>query len=58
MADIINNLTLFVLWGCVFISVATVCYSVGVIKYVKRYMILNEKLEKIKINDISNKENI
>lgn len=61
MVDIINNLynlALFLLWGCVFISVAAVCYSVVAIKYVKMYMILNEELEKIKINSMINKEEI
>lgn len=60
MIDIINNFTLVILWGCVLISVATVCYAVVVIKYVKKYIIrtLELELEKIKINNMVHKENI
>ncbi|WP_271814847.1 hypothetical protein [Clostridium beijerinckii] len=61
MVDIINNLynlALFLLWGCLFISVAAVGYIVGIIKYAKKCTVLNEELEKIKINNMINKENI
>lgn len=61
MVDIINNLynlALGLLAGCVILIVATIIYVLGVIKYCKKYMILNEELEKIKINNMINKENI
>lgn len=48
MVDIMNNLynfTLVILWGCLFISVATVCYAVVVIKYLVNleFSSLNER---------------
>lgn len=61
MVDIINNLynmVLFLLWGFLFISVAVVGYIVGIIKYAKKFIVLNRELEKIKINNMVNKENI
>lgn len=61
MADTVNNLynlALCLLGGCVILLAATVIYVVGIIKYSKKYMILNKELEKIKVNNISNKENI
>ncbi|MBE6087094.1 MAG: hypothetical protein E7206_03365 [Clostridium beijerinckii] len=61
MVDIINNLynlALGLLAGCVILLAATIIYVLGVIKYCKKHMILSEALEKIKINNMSNKENI
>lgn len=61
MVDIINylyNMVLFLLWGCLFISVAVVGYIIGIIKYAKKFIVLNQELEKIKINNMVNKENI
>jgi len=61
MVDIINNLydlALGLLAGCVILLAATIIYVLGVIKYCKKHIILSEELEKIKINNMSNKENI
>lgn len=61
MVDIINylyNMVLFLLWGFLFISIAVVGYIVGIIKYAKKFIVLNQELEKIKINNMVNKENI
>lgn len=60
MVDIINNLynlALGLLAGCVILLAATIIYALGVVKYCKKYMLLNEELEKIKSNNIINKEN-
>lgn len=60
MVDIINNLynlALGLLAGCVILLAATIIYVLGVVKYCKKYMILNEELEKIKINNMVKKEN-
>lgn len=61
MFDIINNLynlALGLLAVFVILFVATVIYVVGIVKYSKKYMILAEELEKTKINNMINKENI
>lgn len=61
MIDIINNLyylTLFLLGGCVITMTVTVVYIVGIIKYTEKYRMIAEELEKIKINNMINKENI
>ena len=61
MVDIINNLynlTLFLLGGCVVTIVVTVVYLVGIIKYTEKCRMLTEELNKIKINNMINKENI
>lgn len=61
MVDIINNLynlALGLFAGCIILFVATVMYVIGVVKYSKKYIILAEELEKIKINDMLKKENI
>jgi len=61
MIDIINNLynlALSLLAGCFILLVETAMYVVGIVKYFKKYMILAEELEKIKINNMVNKENI
>lgn len=61
MVDIVNNLYNLALWmlvGCVFLIAATVTYIIGVVKYSKKYIVLTEELEKIKINNMINKENI
>ncbi len=61
MIDIINNLynlALGLLAGCAILLAATVIYVLGVIKYCKKYMLLNEELEKIKIDNIVNKGDI
>ncbi|NRT75130.1 hypothetical protein [Clostridium beijerinckii] len=61
MVDIINNLynlALGLLAGCVILLAATIIYVLGVVRYCKKYMILSEELEKIKINNVINKKNI
>ena len=61
MVGIINNLynlSVCLLAGCVIILVASVIYAVGIIKYSRKYRIVNEEFEKIKINKMVNKENI
>lgn len=61
MVYIINNLynlALGLLAGCDILLAATIIYVLGVIKYCKKYMLLNEELEKIKVNKMTNKENI
>ncbi|OOM13964.1 hypothetical protein [Clostridium saccharobutylicum] len=52
------NLTLFLVGCCVITIVTTVCYIIEIIKYTKKEMLLTEKIEKIKIDNIINKENI
>lgn len=57
MVDTLNNLynlSLFLLGGCAILLMLTIGYVIGIVKYSKKYMTLNEELEKIKIN----KENI
>lgn len=61
MVDIINNLynlAVGLLAGCAILLAATIIYVLGVVKYCKKYMILNEELLKLNINNIENKENI
>ena len=61
MVDILNNLynlSLYLLGGCAILLLATIGYVIGIIKYSKKYLILTEELEKIKINNMVNKENI
>lgn len=58
MVDIINNLynvALFSFVGCVATMVVTVVYIVEIIKYERKCTLLNEELEKIKINDMLKK---
>lgn len=60
MIDIINNLynlALGLVAGCIILFAATIIYTMGVVKYSKKYMILAKELEKVKINDIIKKEN-
>ena len=61
MVDTLNNLynlSLYLLGGCAILLLATIGYVIGIIKYSKRYLILAEELERIKINNMVNKENI
>ncbi len=61
MVDTLNNLynlSLYLLGGCAILLLATIGYLLGIIKYSKKYLILAEELEKIKINNMVNKENI
>lgn len=61
MVDTLNNLynlSLYSLGGCAILLLATIGYVIGIIKYSKRYLILAEELEKIKINNMVNEENI
>lgn len=58
MVDIINNLynvALFLFVGCVATMVVTVVYIVEIIKYERKCTLLNEELDKIKINDMLKK---
>ena len=61
MVDTLNNLynlSLYLLGGCVILLLVTIGYVIGIIKYSKKYLILTEELERIKINNMVNKENI
>lgn len=61
MAYMINdlyNLTLVLLRGCIVTVLVTGVYILGIIKYTKRYRVPAVKVEKIKINNMINKENI
>jgi len=58
MVDALYNLSLYLLGGCAILLLATIGYVLGIIKYSKKYLILAEELEKIKINNMVNKENI
>ena len=61
MVDTLNNLyklSLYLLGECAILLIATIGYVLGIIKYSKKYLILAEELEKIKINNINHKENI
>ncbi|RII32576.1 hypothetical protein D2A34_23200 [Clostridium chromiireducens] len=61
MAYMINdlyNLTLVLLRGCIVTVLVTGVYIIGIIKYTKKYRVPTVEAERIKINDISNKENI
>ncbi len=52
MVDTLNNLynlSLYLLGGCAILLLATIGYLLGIIKYSKKYLILAEELEKIKI---------
>ncbi|MVX67334.1 hypothetical protein GKZ28_27285 [Clostridium chromiireducens] len=61
MAYMINdlyNLVLVLLRGCIVTVVFTAVYIIGIIKYTKKYRVPARKVEKIKINNMTNKENI
>jgi len=61
MIDTLNNLynlSLYLLGGCAILLLVTIGYVVVIIKYSKKYLILAEELEKIKINNRVKKENI
>lgn len=61
MAYIINdlyNLTLVLLRGCIATVLVTGVYIIGIIRYTKKYRIPAVEIEKIKINNMTNKENI
>ena len=61
MVDTLNNLynlSLYLLGGCAILLLGTIGYVIGIIKYSKKYLILAEELERIKINNMVNKENI
>lgn len=61
MADMINNLynlTLVLLRGCIVTVLVTGVYIIGIVKYEIKYILLTEKLDKIKINNMIDKENI
>lgn len=61
MIDIINNLynlTWTLIGGCIITILVTVCYIIGIIKYIKKDRLITVELEKIQINNIRNKENI
>lgn len=61
MAYIVNdlyNLTLVLLRGCIVTVLVTGVYIIGIIKYTKKYRVPIVEVEKIKINNMINKENI
>ncbi len=61
MAYMINdlyNLTLVLLRGCIVTVLVTGVYIIGIIKYTKKYRTHFVEVEKIKINNMTNKENI
>jgi hypothetical protein len=61
MAYIINdlyNLTLVLLRGCIATVFVTGVYIVGIIRYTKKYRIPVVQVDRIKINNMTNKENI
>lgn len=61
MAYMINdlyNLTLVLLRGCIVTMVVTAVYVVGIIKYTKKYRVPAVEVEKIKISNMTYKENI
>lgn len=60
MAYMINdlyNLTLVLLRGCIVTVLVTGAYIIGIIKYTKKYRVPAVEIEKIKINNMTNKEN-
>ena len=61
MAYMINdlyNLTLVLLRGCIVTVIVVGVYIIGIIKYTKKYRTQVVEVEKIKINNMINKENI
>lgn len=61
MAYMINdlyNLTLVLLRGCIVTVLVTGVYIIGIIKYTKKYRVPAVEVERIKINNRTNKENI
>lgn len=61
MAYMINdlyNLTLVLLRGCIVTVPVTGAYIIGIIKYTKKFRVPAVEVEKIKINNMINKENI
>lgn len=58
MIDINNlyNIALLLLGGCVVTVIVTAVYIIGIIKYERKYMLLTEELDKIKINNMINKD--
>ena len=58
MINDLDNLTLVLLRGCIVTVLVTGMYIVGVIKFTKKYRVPTREVEKIKINNIINKENI
>ncbi|WP_238859560.1 MULTISPECIES: hypothetical protein [unclassified Clostridium] len=43
---------------CVILLVTTIIYVLRVLSLTKKYMILSEELDKIKVNNVCDKENI
>lgn len=61
MIDIINNLynlTWTLIGGCIITILVTVCYIIGIIKYIKKDKLLNKELEKIRIQNVIYKKKI
>ncbi|MVX64816.1 hypothetical protein GKZ28_14045 [Clostridium chromiireducens] len=61
MAYMINDLydlTLILLRGCIATVMVTAVYITGIIKYTKKYRIPAVEVEKIKISNMTYKENI
>lgn len=58
MINDLYNLTLVLLRGCIVTVLVTGAYIIGIIKYTKKYRIPAVEVEKIKINNMTNKENI
>lgn len=61
MAYMINdlyNLTIVLLHGCIVTVLVTGVYIIGIIKYTKKYRVPAREIGKIKINNMTNKENI
>lgn len=58
MINDLYNLTLVLLHGCIVTVLITGVYIIGIIKYTKKYRVPAVEVDKIKINNVTNKENI
>lgn len=58
MINDLYNLTLVLLRGCIVTVIATGVYIIGILKYAKKYRVPAVEVERIKINNMTNKENI